>query len=63
MKLIIDSRDHPTDLAGVWSSLMFFDSMIFILTLFKAIQLWKLGTRRLTHVLLRDGRYLYYTIK
>ena len=63
MKLVVDNREHPTDLAGAWSSLMVFDSMIFALTLFKAIFIWKLGTRRLIHVILRDGVYLHYTYK
>lgn len=50
------------DLAGAWGGLMVFDSVIFTLTLYKAIGVWKLGTRRLTHVILRDGKYLSYVV-
>ncbi|KAH8115922.1 hypothetical protein DFH11DRAFT_1542729 [Phellopilus nigrolimitatus] len=52
-----DKTNHTlsTGLSGAWGGLLLFDSAIFTLTFFKAIGIWKLGTRGLIHVLVRDG--------
>ncbi|KAL5476769.1 hypothetical protein ACEPAI_2955 [Sanghuangporus weigelae] len=55
------SLDNETGLAAAWGGLLLFDSVIFTLTLVKAIAIWKLGTRRLFHVLVRDGT-IYYLV-
>ena len=44
-------------LAAAWGGLLLFDPVIFTLTLIKAIAIWKLGTRKLFHVLVRDGEF------
>lgn len=45
-------------LAGAWGGLLIFDSVIFTLTLYRAIGIWRLGTRRLFQVLIRDGKFV-----
>lgn len=40
-----------------WSGLLLFDSFIFVLTLCKAIRLWKMGAGRLSELLIRDGAW------
>ncbi|KAL5514378.1 hypothetical protein ACEPAG_2466 [Sanghuangporus baumii] len=55
------AREEAIRLAAAWGGLLLFDSVIFTLTLVKAIAIWKLGTRRLFHVLVRDGT-IYYLV-
>ncbi|KAL5498712.1 hypothetical protein ACEPAH_2067 [Sanghuangporus vaninii] len=55
------AREGAIRLAAAWGGLLLFDSVIFTLTLVKAIAIWKLGTRRLFHVLVRDGT-IYYLV-
>ena len=44
------------DLAGAWSSLLLFESVVFLLTLIKALQLGRAWRGGLFYVLLRDGQ-------
>ncbi|THH04356.1 hypothetical protein EW145_g5588 [Phellinidium pouzarii] len=55
------SRETGLRLSGAWGGLLLFDSVIFTLTFYKAIGIWRMGTRRLTHVLIRDGT-IYYLV-
>lgn len=38
-----------------WIGLLVFDTVVLGLTLHKSIVIWKIGSRRLVHVLARDG--------
>lgn len=51
----MNARFYAIGLAGAWGGLLIFDSVIFTLTLYRAIGIWRLGTSRLFHVLIRDG--------
>jgi hypothetical protein len=48
-----------TGLSIAWAGLMCFDSIVFAFTIQKAICMWKMGSRRLFHVLLRDGELFF----
>ena len=41
---------------------MCFDSIVFAFTIQKAIWMWKMGSRRLLHVLLRDGMFFVLSL-
>lgn len=42
-------------MAIIWSTVLFFDSFIFTVTLYKALCIWKMGIGKLSVLLLRDG--------
>ncbi|EJD01958.1 uncharacterized protein FOMMEDRAFT_168537 [Fomitiporia mediterranea MF3/22] len=42
-------------IAAPWIVLMVYDAVIFSLTLWKALEIWKLGSSRLFQILIRDG--------
>ena len=47
-------------LASAWSCVLFFDVLVFFLTVVRAFQVWQAG--RIVHVVLRDGiMYFWYT--
>lgn len=43
-------------LATPWEVLLFFDTIVFALTLYKAVEIWKSGPSSLIQVLVRDGK-------
>ena len=54
----IQAETPRLELTAAWSGVLFFDSTIFCLTLYKSISLWRSGCRRLVHIILTDGGYL-----
>ncbi|TDL24503.1 hypothetical protein BD410DRAFT_801855 [Rickenella mellea] len=54
--------DAGRRLAVAWGCCVVFDTEIVILTLFRTVKLWKMGVRRLVHVLLRDGCICYVAL-
>lgn len=57
--IIVLSEDEGFYFGLVWGGIMMFDSMIFILTAYKSITLWRRGSRGLVHTVMRDG-VVYY---
>lgn len=49
-------------IATAWEGLLITDSIVFTLTLYKAIKEWKDGSSRLFHVLVRDGAFVVLSI-
>lgn len=38
---------------------MIFDSIVFTLTVYKSVVLWRHGSRGLVHVVMRDGEFFH----
>ena len=64
MSLGFRSSTHPeTDkrrltiivIATPWGAVIVFDTIVFILTLYKAVEVWRVGPSSLFRVLVRDG--------
>lgn len=53
------SEDEGFYFGLVWGGIMIFDSMIFILTTYRSIALWRRGSRGLVYTLMRDGLVYY----
>jgi len=51
-----------TQLIAAWSGVLFFDSTIFCLTLYKSLRLWRSGCRRLVHIIITDGTAYYLVL-
>lgn len=51
----------PLELAAAWGGLLFFDCVIFSLTLKKALAFWNTGEARLMHLLVRDGELVPFS--
>lgn len=49
------NRDRLTVTATPWEAVLPFDTAVFTLTLYKAIEVWKSGPSTLFEVLVRDG--------
>lgn len=49
------NRDRLTVTATPWEAVLLFDTAVFTLTLYKAIEVWKSGPSTLFEVLVRDG--------
>lgn len=43
-------------IATPWEVLLLFDTIVFALTLYKAVEMWKTGPSSLIQVLVRDGK-------
>lgn len=49
-------NDLKQVLATPWEVVIFFDTIVFALTLYKAVEIWKTGPSSLFQVLVRDGK-------
>ncbi|KAI5115228.1 hypothetical protein M0805_001643 [Coniferiporia weirii] len=48
-------KEEEIRLISAWGALLVYDTVVFFLTLWKAVDIWKTGPSRLFHVLVRDG--------
>ncbi|TDL24506.1 hypothetical protein BD410DRAFT_91988 [Rickenella mellea] len=55
------TNDAGHRLAVAWGGLLLFDTAIFSLTLYKTLEMWRMGDRQLIVVLMRDG-LMYYSV-
>jgi len=55
------SKDEGFYFSLVWGGIVIYESMVFALTAYKSVILWRQGSRGLVQVVLRDGM-MYYVV-
>jgi hypothetical protein len=49
------------DLASAWGGLLVFDTLVFVMTVAKAMMVQRSGNRALIKILVRDGKCIFVT--